>query len=549
MGRIFTSPWAPAPLYPKCGLFDYVWSNRNNVSEDKPAVVYAPTGEVLTRRELKRECQKLAHSLRHKLGLQPGDVCCIFSPNSIYFQVLCLAGQCAGLVISPANAGYTASELHHQIKDSGSQAVFSAPALLPVVLEATSHWSKEDQMRRLVMACRKNESDENGYKTLDDYLGSDLLEPHVYNDPRNDLAYLCYSSGTTGLPKGVMTTVYNMTSVLSGLYCFMGEGHDVSLGFLPFSHIYGMTKLVHLPILDGQTLIVVPRWDTEVCLKVIQRYKVTMILLVPPVALALASDPLVDKYDVSSIKYVISGAAPLGSELQERLRNRLDCYVTQAYGMTESSPTSHYAPYDRPRLGSCGPSLPNVQTRIVDPVTMKDMPNIGDEGELWMKGPIMMKGYLNRPEATRETLVEDHWLRTGDIAKADEDGWFYITDRIKELIKYKGFQVPPAELEALLLSHPQVADAGVVGVNDDNQGTELPLAYVVLKNPDEAKHPDLADDIVAWVATRVSSHKRLRGGVRFLDVVPKSASGKILRRVLRERAKKEGPVTQRQAKL
>ena len=203
--------------------------------------------------------------------------------------------------------------------------------------------------------------------------------------------------------------------------------------------------------------MVVPRWETESALAAIQKYKATMMLIVPPVALILATDPIVDKYDLSSMKYMLSGAAPLGPELQGRLRKRLNCHVTQAYGMTESSPTSHYGPYDRPRPGSCGLLLPNVQGRIVDPVTMKDVPNIGDEGEIWMKGPIIMKGYINRPEATADTLVEDGWLRTGDVAKVDEDGWFYITDRIKELIKYKGFQVPPAELEALLLEHPLIA--------------------------------------------------------------------------------------------
>lgn len=289
--------------------------------------------------------------------------------------------------------------------------------------------------------------------------------------------------------------------------------------------------------------MVVPRWETESALAAIQKYKATMMLLVPPVALILATDPIVDKYDISCMKYMLSGAAPLGPELQGRLRKRLGCHVTQAYGMTESSPTSHYGPYDQPRPGSCGKLLPNVQGRIVDPVTMKDVENIGDEGEIWMKGPIIMKGYINREEATRETIVEDGWLRTGDVAKVDEDGWFYITDRIKELIKYKGFQVPPAELEALLLEHPLVADAGVVGIHVEEQGTELPMGYVVLKDPKQAKsNPRLAEDIQAWVAERIANHKRLRGGIRFIEVIPKSPSGKILRRILREQAKKEGPV-------
>lgn len=558
MSRIFESTWDPAPLHPKRGLFEYVWSNKNNVSDDKPAVIYAPTGEITTRKQLKDSCQRLAYGLRNRLGLKPGNVYCVFSPNSQHYQLMLLGGQCAGLVISPANAVYTGSELQHQVKDSGSQAVLCHPDLLPVVLEATAHWPAKQRKERIVFACRRSEVSGNdaklkGYKTLDDLIGKEMLEPHVYSNPKEDLAYLCYSSGTTGLAKGVMTTVYNMTSVLAGLYCFMGDKDDIGFAFLPMSHIYGLTKLVHLPILEGQTIVVVPRWETETCLKAIQKYRATMMLLVPPVALILATDPVVDKYDLSSLKYLLSGAAPLGPELQGRLRKRLGCYVTQAYGMTESSPTSHYGPYDSPRPGSCGKLLPNVQGRIVDPVTMKDVENIGDEGEIWMKGPIIMKGYINRPDATRETLVEDGWLRTGDVAKVDADGWFYITDRIKELIKYKGFQVPPAELEALLLEHPAVADSGVVGVHVEEQGTELPLAYVVLKDPTQAQsNPNLATEIQAWVAERIANHKRLRGGIRFLDVIPKSPSGKILRRILRDQAKKEGVVPgaiKREAKL
>lgn len=549
MGRIYKSHWDPAPLYPKRGLFEYVWSNKNNVSDDKIAAIYAPTGEKVTRKELKRRSQSLAYGLRHKLGLQPGEVFCYVSPNSIHYQVVCLAGQCAGLIVSPANAAYTGSELQHQIKDSGSKVVLCAPQLLPVALQATSHWSKEDQANKIILACRRSESEGNtSHKTLDELMGRQLLDPHVFTDPTDELAYLCYSSGTTGLAKGVMTTVYNMTSVLSGLYCFMGDVDDVSLTFLPMSHIYGLTKNVHLPILEGQTIVIVPRWEIDSSLRAIEKYKATLMLLVPPVALALAKDPAIDKYDLSSLKYLLSGAAPLGPDLQRRLQKRLNCYVTQAYGLTESSPTSHYGPYDQTRPGSCGKLLPNVQGRIVNPETMQDVPNVGDEGEIWMKGPIIMKGYHNRPDATKETIVEDGWLRTGDIGKVDEDGWFYITDRIKELIKYKGFQVPPAELEALLLSNDEVADSGVVGVWTEAEGTELPLAYVVLKDASKAS-PAKAAEIQAWVKKQIANHKQLRGGVRFVDAIPKSPSGKILRRILRDRAKEEGPVNDRQSKL
>lgn len=220
--------------------------------------------------------------------------------------------MCAGTVVSPANAAYTSTELAHQVNDSGARLVLCAPAVLPVVLEATSKWDPKTRKDRIVLACRKHETDVQGYKTLDDLFGPQILEPHVFTDPTQDLAYLCYSSGTTGVAKGVMTTgqpaelieqmitvglhfnfpfnsVYNMTSVLSGLYCFMGNKDDIHLAFLPLSHIYGLTKITHLPVLEGQTTVIVPRWDTESCLSYIEKYRCSMMLIVPPVALLLAN--------------------------------------------------------------------------------------------------------------------------------------------------------------------------------------------------------------------------------------------------------------------
>jgi acyl-CoA synthetase (AMP-forming)/AMP-acid ligase II len=259
---------------------------------------------------------------------------------------------------------------------------------------------------------------------------------------------------------------------------------------------------------------------------------VTLSHIVPPIVLQLARNPVIEKYDLSSLKIIFSGAAPLGEELSRECIQRIGCSIRQGYGLTETSPVTHSSPADPAQMkhGSVGPPAPNTECKLIDPATGAELgPN--QEGELCVRGPQIMKGYLNNPEATARTIDEDHWLHTGDIGYADEDGHFYIVDRVKELIKYKGFQVAPAELEAILLTHPAVADAAVIPCRDDEAG-EVPKAFVVLKG--EAS----AEAIMDFVAERVAPHKKIRA-VEFIDQIPKSLSGKILRRVLieKERAK------------
>jgi acyl-CoA synthetase (AMP-forming)/AMP-acid ligase II len=270
----------------------------------------------------------------------------------------------------------------------------------------------------------------------------------------------------------------------------------------------------------------------EQFLELIQKHRVTRANLVPPIMLGLAKHPAVDKYDLSSLKEVLSGAAPLGEDLAEAVVRRLGCNVLQGYGLTETSPVTHVCPNfpGMIKRASVGPPLPNTEVMVVDTMTNEPLgPN--QQGEIWMRGPQVMKGYLNNPDATAATLDEAGWLHTGDIGYADDDGYFYIVDRVKELIKYKGFQVAPAELEALLLSHPAIADAAVVPSPDEEAG-EVPKAFLVLKGE------VTAEEIMAWVAERVAPHKKIRR-VEFVNQVPKSLSGKILRRILveQERAK------------
>ena len=326
-----------------------------------------------------------------------------------------------------------------------------------------------------------------------------------------------------------MLTHYNLVAnmcQMDGLDYFHRD--DTLLCVLPLFHIYGLVVVLNMGLHLGATIVTMPRFDLEQFLGLIQKYRVTLSHIVPPIVLKLAKDPSVEKFDLSSLKMIFSGAAPLGPELSRECLQRIGCGIRQGYGMTETSPVTHSSPADpaKMKLGSIGPPAPNTECKLVDPATGAELgPN--HEGEVCVRGPQNMKGYLNNPEATARTIDKDGWLHTGDIGYADEDGHFYIVDRVKELIKYKGFQVAPAELEAILLTHPAVADAAVIPSKDDEAG-EVPKAFVVVKSETSAA------TIMDFVAARVSPHKKIRA-VEFIDQIPKSLSGKILRRVLIEK--------------
>jgi acyl-CoA synthetase (AMP-forming)/AMP-acid ligase II len=308
---------------------------------------------------------------------------------------------------------------------------------------------------------------------------------------------------------------------------------DVMIGVLPFFHIYGMTVLVNLALRKGATVVTMPRFDLDEFLRLLEEHRVTFACLVPPIVLALAKHPSVDNHDLSALRHVLSGAAPLDAAVGAAVTERLGCSVLQGYGLTETSPVLS-APTRNPeqaRSASTGLILPNTEVRIVDPETGADR-GVGEDGEIWGRGPQVMAGYLDDPEANAYTLRGDGWLRTGDIGHVDADGYLYVVDRLKELIKYRGFQVPPAELEALLLQHPSVLDAAVIPAPDPTAG-EIPKAFVVVR-PDD---PVTEGALMSWVSERVPSYKKVRR-VEFIDEIPRSLSGKILRRVLvdRERA-------------
>ena len=323
-------------------------------------------------------------------------------------------------------------------------------------------------------------------------------------------------------------------NLVANLCQFAPMGHVGSdtkiLAVLPFFHIYGMTVMMNQGLHKRATVVTMPKFDLTEFLRIISEYAVDRIYIAPPVAVALAKHPMVDEYDLSCIDVIFSGAAPLDAELGHAMGKRLGCTVLQGYGMTELSPVSHCMPDDRPDmdLNSSGFALPNITCKLVDPESGEEV-GPGGRGELWVQGPNVMSGYLNNPEATAFTLDDEGYLHTGDIAEVTDEGVFSIVDRVKELIKYKGYQVPPAELEALLLTHDKIADVAVIGVRDE-EGEEVPKAFVVTQASAELT----ADDVMAFVAERIAPHKKVRV-VEFIDEIPKSASGKILRKDLRAR--------------
>jgi acyl-CoA synthetase (AMP-forming)/AMP-acid ligase II len=364
--------------------------------------------------------------------------------------------------------------------------------------------------------------------------------PEVDFDPASHLAVLPYSSGTTANPKGVMLTHRNLVANVAQIRPLLAMGSDDNiLAVLPFFHIYGMTVLLNAALHAHATLVVMQRFDLGEFLKSIEKHRIVYSFIAPPIAVALTKDPLVDQYDLSSLRTLVSGAAPLDAELGTALAKRIGAQVIQGYGMSELSPASHLMPADGGQehfgqiapLNSCGWPVANTINKIVDPDSGHEVTvpseGLSAPGELWVKGPNVMAGYLGNKEATNATIDPDGFLHTGDVAQVDHAGRVFIVDRLKELIKYKGYQVPPAELEAVLLTHAAIIDSAVIGVIDDD-GEEIPKAYVVCKPGANLT----AEEVVDFASSRVAPHKKVRR-VEFIDTIPKSAAGKILRKELR----------------
>ncbi len=512
---LYTSP-LPAVDIPVAPVTEFVL-RRVNDHPEKPALIDGTTGRTYSFAELSDVIHRLAGGLVAR-GFAPGGTLALMAPNLPEYAIIFHAVAVAGGVVTTVNPTYGADEVAFQLRDAGATELVTVGMFAEVAKEAITGTEISEVITIDGVA---------GTTALDSIFGDPIQQSPV--NPVDDVVVLPYSSGTTGLPKGVMLT--HPTLVANICQCdhaivYQPDG-EVALAFLPFFHIYGMQVLMNGLLANGVTVVTLPRFDLDQALSLVQEHRITRFFAVPPVVLALAKHPAVDSYDLSSLVQVFSGAAPLGAEIAMEAEKRIGCEVVQGYGMTELSPVSHTTPPGMFKAGSSGVTVSNTESRIVDPDTGEDQP-FGERGELWVRGPQVMKGYLNNPEATAATLDSDGWLHTGDVAIIDEDHHMTIVDRVKELIKYNGFQVPPAELEALLITHPEVNDVAVIGIPDESAG-ELPKAFIVRSPGSEVT----AEDLQAFVAEHVASYKHIRL-VEFIDEIPKSASGKILRRLLRD---------------
>jgi acyl-CoA synthetase (AMP-forming)/AMP-acid ligase II len=511
---IIHSPY-PDVTIPEVSLPEFVFADAARRAA-KPALIDGPSGRTITYGELVGGARLVAGGLATR-GLQPGEVFAIYCPNLPEYAVAFYGVLLAGGTNTTINPLYTVEELTAQLNDADARCLLTIPPFLDKAIEAAGRLG----VREVFVL-----GEAAGATPFAALLAAGHQPPQVRIDPHRDLATLPYSSGTTGLPKGVMLTHHNLVANLCQLQPLLDQSEEnVVVAVLPFFHLYGQVVLMAAALRQGATLVTMPRFDLEQFLAVLQDYRVSQAFVVPPIVLTLAKHPLVDRFDLSALKFLNSAAAPLSANLEQASGKRLDCVVGQGYGLTETSPalTVHPPEEARIRHGSAGQLVPNTEAKVVDLATGKALGR-NQDGELCFRGPQVMAGYLNNPEATAQMVDHDGWLRTGDIGHVDDDGYFYIVDRVKELIKYKGLQVAPAELEAVLVTHPRIADAAVIRVADEAAG-EVPKAFVV------ATAELSAEEVMAWVAERVAPHKKVRA-VEFIDQIPKSPSGKIMRRLL-----------------
>jgi acyl-CoA synthetase (AMP-forming)/AMP-acid ligase II len=531
----FASPFPEVDI-PSTSVHDYLFDEVAEADLDRVALVDAKSGRETTYREMIARVDAFAGALAAR-GIGVGDVVGLLSPNSSGFAVAFHGILRSGATATTINALFTAKDIAKQLTDSCARMLVTVTPLLAQAKEAAAQAGIPDD--GLVVLDGAGQT-ADGHPNAADLMDAGAPAPEVSFAPSSHLAVLPYSSGTTGNPKGVMLTHRNLVANVAQIRPLHGMvADDVVLAVLPFFHIYGMTVLLNAALHARARLVIMPSFDLGDFLANIQNRKCTIAYIAPPVAVALAKHPLIDEYDLSSLNTVMSGAAPLDADLGHAVAQRLGCRVVQGYGMSELSPVSHITPFDGGEhememtapLSSVGWTVSNAASKLVDPETGDEIDpsaeGLSATGELWFKGPNVMAGYLGNEQATKETIDDDGWLHTGDLAQIDANGCVYIVDRLKELIKYKGYQVPPAELEAVLLSHPDIADAAVIGVNDE-EGEEVPKAFVVKQSGAELSEQAVMD----FVAGQVAPYKKVRK-VGFIEAVPKSASGKILRKDLR----------------
>jgi 4-coumarate--CoA ligase len=512
---------------------------------------------------LKSAALDFGKGLRALYGWKKGEVLALYTPNSIDIPVIIWGTTWAGGVTSPSSPGSTVQELVSQLKDSGARALVTQAAFLKTATAACSQAGIASDHIFLIGDERDPTGRHKHFTSIRNVTGAHRFRPAKI-DPAKDLAFLMYSSGTTGRPKGVMLSHRNIIANVLQIECAAGgnlscsgeldgAGGDKLLACLPFFHIFGLTSILHHTVRTGFLTLVMSRFEIWHWCQIVDTHRVTFSYIVPPIMVLLAKHPAVDKYNLASLRMLNSGAASLTRELIEAVYKRIHVPSKQGYGLTETSPSTHTQAWEEwdKSIGSVGKMLPNLEAKFMTVITTPDedeqAPSSvapievvpGEVGELYLRGPNIFMGYWKQPAETRRCLTDDGWFRTGDVGFEDAQGDLYITDRVKELIKYNGFQVAPASIENLLAANPLVDEAAVIGVWNSALATEVPMAFVVRQGGAGARLPGDDQRILDWLAGQVADHMRLRGGVKFIDEIPKSVSGKVLRRVLKERAMRD----------
>ena len=516
---------------------------------DKLAFLYPME---MTFKQFKEQVDIFATALKN-LGVKKGDRVALYIPNSIQWEIAFYGLEKAGAIMVPMNPLFKETEVKYEAIDSGAETIVVFQPLYPIVAAI-----KDKTSLKTIIIIESEEIKGNlkmpegtiGWSVLMKSTKSDPPE-YVFN-PKEDLAALVYTSGTTGLPKGTMLTHYNMVSnVVQASQMFELSDFDIAMTVLPLYHIYGLNVCMNQAIWLGASQVVTPRFDVKEFCELVEKYRVTYSLCVPPIFLAVVrhlEESGVKGYDWEDLKIVNNGGAPIPLELLDEFYalakkncNAKNVTIQHGWGLTEASPVVAVNPMSHPKMESQGTLLPDTFHKIIDLETGEELPKRGDVGELVIKGPQVMKGYWNRPEATESAFWTDpktgeKWLRTGDMAYIDEEEFEHLLDRIKEMIKYKGWSIAPAELEDMLFNNPHVSDAAVIGKPSIELDIgEIPKAFIILKPESKGKVSE--QEIIEWVAERISAYKKIRE-VEFVDEIPKSGSGKILRRELVELEKR-----------
>jgi acyl-CoA synthetase (AMP-forming)/AMP-acid ligase II len=493
---IFASPYPPVDV-PGIPLTWYVLRHARRYGS-RVAIIDVAGERQYTYAELESAVRRVSGALRVR-GFRKGDVLALLAPNLPEYPL------------------DTADDLARHLNEAGARLVVTVPS----EVAKTAALIGRTKVEEIIVF-----GDADGatpFSSLASFSGDAPPEPAV--DPARDVVTILHSSGSTGYPKGVLLTHRNLAaSALQTSLIAPSAADEKVLAVPPFHHAFGLSMVMNAGLLQGSTIVTMPRFEPEAFLKAIQDHRITRLYAVPTMVVMLAKSPLVDRYDLSSVRLIVSGGAALDPAISRLCEQRLGCRVGQGYGLTEGLPS--FMQHDDAAPGSVGRNAPGIECKIVDIATGGELgPN--RDGEILYRGPHVMKGYLSAPEVTAKTLEPDGFLHTGDLGHVDDNGELFIVDRIKELIKYKGQQVSPVELEALLVSHPKVADAAVIGVPDED-ASELPKAFVV------AKEPATPEEIMAYVAERVAPYKKIRR-VEFIDQIPRTPVGKIERRSLKQR--------------